>query len=988
MGNKTLPLLSFNRGRVSRLGLSRQDVKRIALSADIQTNWIPTVLGSMSIRPGLGYKGATKSNAAAKLLEFIFSVSDKAIIELTAAVMRVWVNDALVTRASVSSAVANSSFTDKTSTAVTFTGGGSADAVYTGADIFVVDDPVSFSNSGGGLPAALTAGTTYYVKSVVAGTNTITVAATSPTASASAITMATAGTGTHTIYAHAAVTSWTDNDEVGSMSAWVTGGYLGLIGTGTNAAIRDQTVTVAAGDLNVEHALRIIIQRGPVILRVGSTAGGDEYITETTLATGTHSLTFTPTGDFRIRLMNRATQQTLVDSCNVEAAGVMELPTPWTVNDLGLIRSDQSADVVFCACSGKQQRKIERRSTTSWSVVVYAPDDGPFRVINTGPGTMTAASIFGNTTLTSSIAFFRSTHVGALFALTSTGQTVSKSMVALNDATGSIEVLGVTTSRNFTIVISGLTGTGNTVDLQRSFDNAAWVAVPTYTWTTDVTTSYTDGLENQIVYYRLLCSVYAAGTTASALSITTGSIRGACRVTGFTSATVVDVEVLKDFGATTATTDWEEGQWSDYRGWPSAVGFDGGRLWWGGKDAIVGSVSDAFSSFDPETVGDSGPINRTLPGGQVDTINWILSLQRLMVGGQGAEFSCRSDSLDGPLTPTNFNPKKASTQGSAAVRALTIDSQGVYVQRGGTRVYTLAMTSNQVTFDYTAQNLCEIIPEIGKPAIVRIAVQRQPDTRIHCVRSDGTVALLIFDTTEQVTCWVDVETDGDVEDVAILPGDDGDSEDHVYYVVNRTINGSTVRYLERWAFQSECLGTTTNNLGDSFVTYSGASTTTITAAHLAGENVVVWADGADVGTASDGTQAYTLNGSGQATLASAVTSYMVGLPYTASFKSGKLLSLSSSMVTPLNQSKAIRSLGLIMADVHPKGLKVGRDLTNMDDLPELEDGYAISTTAIRTAYDGDSIVLPGTWGTDERLCLFGSAPRPVTILSAVMEIET
>lgn len=897
MASRTSPLVAFNRGRVSRHGLARQDVKRIALSAETQTNWIPTVLGSMSIRPGLGYKGATKSNAAEKLLEFVFSVSDKALIELTAAVMRVWVDDALVTRASVSTAVANGDFTTD-------------------------------------------------------------------------------------------LTSWTDNDQSGATSAWVAGSYMGLTGTGTNAAIRDQTVTVASGDQGVEHALNITIGRGPVTLRVGSTSGGDEYITETTLYTGVHSLALTPTGNFYVQFSSRFKRQVLVTSCNVASAGVMELAAPWGASDLGLVRADQSADVLFVACKGYQQRRIERRSATSWSVVLYQSDDGPFRTLNVGPATMTPSALSGNGNLTSSIAFFRSTHVGALFAVTSTGQSVSKAMGATNDATNAIEVTGVTTDRAFTIVLSGLTGTSNTVVLQRSFDNAVWANVSGKSWTADTTEAYTDGLDNQIVYYRLLCSTYSSGSTAASLTISTGSIRGVCRVTGFTSSTVVSIEIIKDFGSLTATTDWEEGQWSDYRGWPSAVGFDGGRLWWGGKDSTVGSVSDAFSSFNPETEGDSGPINRTLPGGQVDTINWILSLQRLIVGGQCAEYSCRSDSLDGPLTPTNFNPKKASTQGSAAVRAVAIDSQGVYVQRGGTRVYTLAMTSNQVTFDYTATNLCEIIPEIGQPSIVRIAVQRQPDTRIHCVRSDGTVALLVFDATEQVTCWVDVETDGDVEDVAILPGDDGESEDHVYYVVKRSINGSDVRYLERWAFQSECLGTTTNNLGDSFVTYSGVATTTITAAHLAGENVVVWADGADVGTASDGTQTYTLDGSGQATLPDAVTTYMVGLPYTAQFKSGKMLQLASQMPTPLNQMKAIRSLGLVMADVHPKGLKIGHDFTTMDNMPEIEAGAAISSTALRGSYDEDPIIFPGSWGTDERLCLQGAAPRPVTVLSAVMEIET
>src|SRR2546430_9634388 len=34
------------------------------------------------------------------------------------------------------------------------------------------------------------------------------------------------------------------------------------------------------------HALKIVINRGPVVLRVGSVSAGDEYINETTLGTG------------------------------------------------------------------------------------------------------------------------------------------------------------------------------------------------------------------------------------------------------------------------------------------------------------------------------------------------------------------------------------------------------------------------------------------------------------------------------------------------------------------------------------------------------------------------------------------------------------------------------------------------------------------------------------------------------------------------------
>lgn len=58
---------------------------------------------------------------------------------------------------------------------------------------FAANDPVVFSNSGGALPAAITAGTKYYVKTVLTA-DTFTISA---TAGGAAINTASAGTGTH-----------------------------------------------------------------------------------------------------------------------------------------------------------------------------------------------------------------------------------------------------------------------------------------------------------------------------------------------------------------------------------------------------------------------------------------------------------------------------------------------------------------------------------------------------------------------------------------------------------------------------------------------------------------------------------------------------------------------------------------------------------------------------------------------------------------------
>jgi hypothetical protein len=776
------------------------------------------------------------------------------------------------------------------------------------------------------------------------------------------------------------VTSWTDADESGGTSDWETGGYLALTGNGTAAAIRRQQVTVAAADQGDEHALRIVIQRGPVTLKVGSSAGEDDYISETSLMTGTHSLAFTPTGDFHIEFSNRLKRMVLVNSCNVEASGVMAVTAPWAAADLGKIRYDQSGDVLFIACEGYQQRRIERRGTRSWSVVTYQPEDGPYQIGNSGPVTITPSALSGNITLISSAPLFKSTNAGSLYRITSSGQTVTTSITAQNTFTNAIEVTGVDAQRVFTVTVDEDAAGSATFTLQRSLDSEDGPWTDVLSRTADTTETYDDGLDNQIAWYRLGVKTgdYGSGTHTVTLSYTVGSITGHVRVTAFTSNVQVSAEVLSDLGGTSATDDWAESEWSDRRGWPGAVAFVEGRLAWAGKNGVWLSVSDAFDSFNDETEGDSGPIARTVGSGPVDTINWILALQRMLLGAEGAEFSCKSSSFDEPLTPTNFSIKPASTQGSASVEAVKWDKRGVYVQRGGTRVMEISFDSQD--YEYGSVDLTQLTPEIGQPSITRMDIQRQPDTRIHCVRSDGTVAIAIIDRVENVLCWVEYETDGSVEDVVILPGVAGSDEDQVYYVVNRTINGSTKRYLEKWAKESECTGSTINKQADSHIVYSGASTTSMTGlSHLEGETVVVWGGGKDLGS-------YTV-ASGAITLSEAVTSAIIGLGYTAQWKSAKL-AYAAGLGTALTQRKKLEHLGVILRNTHYQALQYGPNFATLKRMPLMSQGKAIAADTVHTSFDEEAFEFEGTWDSDSRLCLQVAAPRPCTILAAVVPVET
>lgn len=884
-------LASFNRGRVSPLGMGRVDVKRIAMSAETQTNWIPRVLGSMSLRPGLQYLGATKSNAACRMVPFIFSATDTSLLEFTDSFVRFWKSDALITRVTATSTVP------------------------------------AFS------------------------------------------------------------TPWTDSDEAGATSTLV-GTTYEFVGTGTNAAIRDTAVTTLS--TGIQHAVRIVVSRGPMYVRIGSSLGDDSYLNETLLRTGTHSLTFIPiVTPYYIRLFSRTIPKSIVTSCQIEAAGTLSLPSPYLAANLSDIRTDQSAEVVFVACDGFQQRMIERRDNDSWSIVLYQPEDGPFGNINTSAVTLTGSAITGNITVTASKATFRAGHVGALFQMISEGQSVQSDIAAQNTFTDPILVQGIGTDRTFTINLS-VTPTfawaaGSTVVLQRSIGAVgSWSDVTGKSWTAVTVETYADGLDNQIVYYRLGIKTGAytgPDSVRCALSIATGSDVGVVRVTAFTSETLVDAEVLATLGGTNSTDLWREGIWSDVNGWPSSVALHEGRMWWCGQSKIIGSISDAYDSFDGNVEGDSGVISRSIGSGPVDTLQWMASNQRLLIGSEGNEFSARSSSLDEPLSPTAFTIKPTSSQGSASVDAVKIDNRCFFVQRNGSRVYELSF--DQRWYDYSAKDITTIIPEIGYPSIARMGVQRQPDTRIHCVRSDGTVAMHVQEQNEDMAAWIDIETDGLIEDVVVLPGGNGELDDYVYYVVKRTINGATVRYLEKWAQSLDCEGGTLNKQADSFVIYDGSNLT-----HLEGESVVVWYNGEDIGTQDDYTQTYSVSG-GTLTPSVFATGGVVGLPYTGTFKSMKIGSPSQFIPQVLNHYKVVNHIGLIMANTHRKGLRFGPDFTTMDSLPDIESGIPLGlvTSDMYTAYDQQPIEFPGGWDTDSRVCLLAQAPRPVTLLALDLDLE-
>jgi hypothetical protein len=777
----------------------------------------------------------------------------------------------------------------------------------------------------------------------------------------------------------ASLTGWTNKDDSGAISD-LSGGMLRLKGTGLASARRVRQINVDSGVIGVEHALRVAVDRGPVLFKVGSTSEGQEYIPETMLRTGQHSLTLKPAGDFHITISSQDPVYRYVDSITVEPSGMFAMATPWEDDHIGFIRYDQSGDVIFCACDGVRQMRIERRSMTAWSLCDYHVDDGPFRGLNLTRLSLAPNAVSGNVSITASSAFFDSGHDGALFQLTHAGQTATATLGGADEFTDTIRVTGTNSAgtRGFIVQITG-TWTG-TITLQRSFgEPGSWSDEAT--WTGNTEEARTSNFDNEIVYYRLGFKTgdYGTGSAVATLIYNNSSQTGVVRVTDVVSSTQVNAEVIKTLGKAEATFDWREGQWSGFRGYPSSVALHDGRLCWGGRERVYLSVSDAFESFDQGLDGDAGPIIRTIGAGSSDAIYWLKSLGRLFAGGPTVENQVRSSSFDEPLTPTAFTVKRVSSRGSSGADPADVDSSIVFVQRDGRRVYEISYDVESQ--DYSSKPLTRLNPGICKAGVARVAVQRQPDTRLWFVLEDGTISILTYEKFERVVGWSTFETDGKVEDICVLPGGD---EDDVFLVVNRTINGSTKRYVEQLAKESQCVGGQTNMIMDCAKIYSGTATATIAAlSHLEAKQTVVWGNGAALADQS----ALKTVSSGAITLPAATTHAIVGLPYKARSKSMKL-AFAAGLGTPLNQLKRVDHLGFLLKDTAWAGIKFGRSYDKLYNIPRMQGGQAIPATTHWGYFDGEMAGFDGKFGTDERVYCEVKAPYPATVVGYTIAMVT
>lgn len=656
------------------------------------------------------------------------------------------------------------------------------------------------------------------------------------------------------------IASWTDDSDAGGAIAWGGAGIetLDINGNGSGDWGRAyQTNLLTAGERTVE----VWIAEAPVFLSIGTGGTQSNDVFSGWLNPGYHALTFTATAvNHTFTFQNDKAFIGRVQSIDYHAGGVFSLTGPFwedssaTGEVMKTVRYAQSADVMYVTSNGYELEgrawpyiMFLRRATKSWSFVVPESNDGPFGPINISSTTLTPAATNGNTTLTASVAIFKSTAVGDAYEL----------------------IHGATVGR--------------------------------------------------------------------------------CIVTAYTSATVVEVRVVADFGGITATADWYTGTFGYYLPGPTAVEMFEGRMWLAGAGDIHGSVADQYTSFDARLEGSEAAIQRTIGFGAVQDISWLLGGDQLLMGLSSEELTVNSNEFGDIITPTNARIRRGTSHGSAVMKPLVINKIVYFAQRALKKIIAMTGLSKE---GVKTEDITLLTPEILSPGIKRIAYVGEPEPRIWVLLTDGELRVYLFDEAEDVRGWsrVTIGGGGTIVDIVSIPTNE---QDAVYIIVDRS--GS--RTVEKFANFEDAIGQSDSRHYDSHIYYASPGTTITGLDHLEGLVVNVWGDGID--------REVQLVAGGQITVTTAWADVVVGVRHTAKYLSNRLSRYLANSV--LTDEKRVVRMGLIMHAVALRTIKYGPSESILQNMPEIEEGRLRAPTTepeaqIIDTIDGASAGAIDAWG--------------------------
>lgn len=232
-----------------------------------------------------------------------------------------------------------------------------------------------------------------------------------------------------------------------------------------------------------------------------------------------------------------------------------------------------------------------------------------------------------------------------------------------------------------------------------------------------------------------------------------------------------------------------------------------------------------------------------VPGfGQVNAMKWIASVSDFSVGTAAAELTNRRSSGDEAISVNSIKIRRQSSYGSEyKMPAIIGEASAAFIQGLGKKIRL-----QEYAFEkdrYTARDVTVKASHIFKKRVGVLAYAKEPFSILLASTTLGQVCAMTFEENERVQGWArSIKTSGIVEAVTVIPGLD---YSEIWVQVKRTVNGSTVRYVEFLDFSE-----TYQFHLDSGLTYDGTQSVTLSLSASTGSGVTATA-GSSVFTAAD-----------------------------------------------------------------------------------------------------------------------------------------
>lgn len=363
---------------------------------------------------------------------------------------------------------------------------------------------------------------------------------------------------------------------------------------------------------------------------------------------------------------------------------------------------------------------------------------------------------------------------------------------------------------------------------------------------------------------------------------------------------------------------------------------------------------------------------------QVNEIRSAIALKGLMLLSSGAEWIVSGGSNSDAISPSAIKIDAQGYRGASKVQPIVVGNTVLFAQdRGGiVRDFSFEFTSDS----FTGKDLTILARHLFEGREIKAwAYAQSPNSIAWVVMDDGSLISLTYLKEHEVWGWTRHESGAGAffEDVTVV-ADEG--EDIPYFIVRRTIDGETVRYIERLHTR------TFDDVNDAFfvdcgLTYSGAPVTEISGLdHLEGAEVVALADGNVV-------RNLTVT-AGKITLENAASKVHVGLPYEAALQTLNLdLGQVQGIGTVQGRMKSISEVTLRVE--RTRGIFVG-PYDGPRTSEKLVEYRQRSTEAWNEAirlYTGDVRITPQwDWNDQGSMWVKQFDPLPMTVLAIMPDV--